>query len=410
MVALPLAYRGLKQNAGVLGWLLVAIAITPPAIVMLHPGVNRASDVVLHHGIRIATPEVRMFGRTVVPSKTIWELEPRLQPSTHKHPFAPLAVEAPYFLDESPPGSYDFTLIDPVTDSDAVVVPSPCVGTVTSAGYSAGYGYYLELDCVEGHQFFMAHFSELHVDVGAQVILGSPLAIQGSTGNSTGPHVHAEITPKGGDPTDRDQTRPIMEQAIAFWKAGITAPESLTLGESPLSDAELKAAIGNAEGTADVDGTPNHNYWGHDDPCVLNGTCPGRGKNLGLFSSDEGATPQESDTIELNLLRNAEQEIQVQAVGKFGAPLSEAALLTALDLWNQAPLAGQDFVRHLPTHAPTPEQIIETRARSFVEPATGQLDAPGLGNTWSGVKIDQQRRTDEVLSTLDYLKQQEGQQ
>ena len=43
-----------------------------------------------------------------------------------------------------------------------------------------------------------------------------------------------------------------------------------------------------------------------------------------------------------------------------------------------------------------------------MEPTTGQLDAPGLGDTWSGVKIDQQRRTDEVLSTLDYLKQQEG--
>jgi hypothetical protein len=44
-----------------------------------------------------------------------------------------------------------------------------------------------------------------------------------------------------------------------------------------------------------------------------------------------------------------------------------------------------------------------------VEPSTGHLDAPGLGNTWSGVKIDQQRRTDEVLSTLEYLKQQQVQ-
>jgi hypothetical protein len=401
VVALPLAYKGIKQNAGVIGWLLVAIAVTPPALVMLHPGVNRASDVFLHHGIRIATPEVRMFGRVVVRSKTIWELEPRLKPSAHQHPFEPLAVEAPYFLDESPPGSYDFTLIDPVTDSDVVTVPSPCAGDVIDSGYSAGYGYYLEVNCIEGHQFFMAHFSELHVENGAQVIKGAPLAIQGSTGNSTGPHVHAEITPASGNQTNREETLPIMEAAIAFWKAGIKPappPEPLTLGESPLSDKELKAAIGNAEGTANIDGTPNHNYWGHVDPG--NGAA-----NLGFFSYQHGAaTAEEADQKQLQRLRNAEREIQAQAAGKFGQPLSEAALLTALDLWNQAPLAGQDFVKHLPTHDPSPEQIVEARSLSFIEPATGALDAPGLGNTWHGVKVDQRRRTDEVLSTLDYLR------
>jgi len=401
VVALPLAYKSIKANSGVIGWLLVAIAVTPPAVVMLHPGVNLASDVALHRGVRIATPEVRLLGRMVIPSKTLWELEPMIPPAPHGHPFAPLAVAAPYFLDESPPGSYDFTLIDPATDSDVVAVPSPCGGEVMETGYSAGYGHFLEVGCEAGHQFFMAHFSELQVTTGTQVVKGFPLAIQGSTGNSTGPHIHAEITPASGDRTNRAETLPIMEAAIAFWEAGqAPPPEPLTLGESPLTDEELKAAIGNAEGTANVDGTPNHNYWGHVDP--------GNGaRNLGFFSFQHGAaTPEAADQKQLQRLRNAEREIQAQAVGKFGQPLSEAALLTALDLWNQAPAAGQDFVKHLPTHDPSPEQIVEARAQSFVEPATGALNAPGLGNSWSGVRTDQRRRTEEALETLHYLRRE----
>ena len=112
----------------------------------------------------------------------------------------------------------------------------------------------------------------------------------------------------------------------------------------------------------------------------------------------------DADQQQLHRLRNAEREIQAQAVGKFGQPLSEAALLTALDLWNQAPLAGQDFVTHLPTHDPTPEQIIEARARSFIEPTTGQLNAPGLGNSMNNVKSDQRRRTDANLEALKLLR------
>jgi len=159
----------------------------------------------------------------------------------------------------------------------------------------------------------------------------------------------------------------------------------------------LKAAIGNAEGTTNPDGTPNHNYWGHTDP--------GNGAhNLGAFSYQHGASsPQEADQKQLQRLRQAEREIQTQAQGKFGQPLSEAALLTALDLWNQAPLAGRDFVKHLPTHDPTPEQIIDARAKSFVDPATGSLDAPGLGNDPSAVWSDQARRVNDALDSLQLL-------
>jgi hypothetical protein len=46
---------------------------------------------------------------------------------------------------------------------------------------------------------------------------------------------------------------------------------------------------------------------------------------------------------------------------------------------------------------------VEARSKAFVDPVTGTLNAPGLGNTWQGVAVDQRRRTEEALATLEYL-------
>ena len=80
--------------------------------------------------------------------------------------------------------------------------------------------------------------------------------------------------------------------------------------------------------------------------------------------------------------------------------MNKVALASALDLWNQAPAAATDFVKHLPTANPTEKQIIEARAKSYLDPATGELDASGLGNTEARVKADQTRRTGEVVYQL----------
>ena len=395
MVVAPMAFQAAKQHSGLVGWLLVGVAIAPPIVFMLSPSVNRVSEVWLHEGIRIATPEVRVFGRTLVPSRTLFELEPLIHPEGEHMAFAPLAIAKPYFLDESPAGSYDLTLIDPVTDSVQVDVPAPCGGKVIDTGWHGGYGNQVDIQCHDGHEIFLAHFSQVYVATGDAVKLGQPIAQQGSTGNSTGEHVHIEITPKGGERTDREQTLPIMQDIMALWETGLEAPAPVAL---TLDDETLMKAIGKAEGTVDGHLTPDADYHGHIDPG--NGAA-----NLGFFSYQHGASsPQEADQKQLNRLRKAEREIQAQAAGKFGQPLSEAALLTALDLWNQAPLAGQDFVTHLATPDPSPDQIIEARARSYIDPTTGTLDAPGLGNSMMNVEADQRRRTDANLSVLQLLR------
>lgn len=107
--------------------------------------------------------------------------------------FEPLEVAAPYFIDRTPPGSYDFTLLR--NNRDNVEIPAPCAGTVTHVKYSSqGYGNRLEVYCQEsGYAYFMAHLDSIAVRIGQKVIKGQTLGVQGSTGRSTGPHIHLEI-------------------------------------------------------------------------------------------------------------------------------------------------------------------------------------------------------------------------
>lgn len=71
-------------------------------------------------------------------------------------------------------------------------------GTVVQCEWTDyGYGYYVEIDhgMVDGFSLrtLYAHNSELLVDVGQYVEKGDLIALSGSTGNSTGPHLHFEV-------------------------------------------------------------------------------------------------------------------------------------------------------------------------------------------------------------------------
>ena len=72
-------------------------------------------------------------------------------------------------------------------------------GTVVFAGWSTeGYGYLVKIRYWDGTVSWMAHNSRLLVSIGETVTPGQRVAYSGSTGNSTGPHVHLEIHPDGG--------------------------------------------------------------------------------------------------------------------------------------------------------------------------------------------------------------------
>jgi murein DD-endopeptidase MepM/ murein hydrolase activator NlpD len=77
-----------------------------------------------------------------------------------------------------------------------IVAAAP--GVVSYAGYNdGGFGYLVEIDHADGSMTRYAHNDRILVSVGQQVSQGQQVSEMGSTGNSTGPHLHFEVHPGG---------------------------------------------------------------------------------------------------------------------------------------------------------------------------------------------------------------------
>lgn len=70
-------------------------------------------------------------------------------------------------------------------------------GTVIISAYSSSYGNYVVISHGSGNTTLYAHMSTRKVVVGQRVTQGQVIGITGSTGHSTGPHLHFEITENG---------------------------------------------------------------------------------------------------------------------------------------------------------------------------------------------------------------------
>ncbi|MFF3286829.1 peptidoglycan DD-metalloendopeptidase family protein [Streptomyces sp. NPDC003023] len=85
-------------------------------------------------------------------------------------------------------------------------------GKVVSAGWAGAYGYEVVIRHRDGRYSQYAHLSALNVRAGQQVAAGQRIARSGSTGNSTGPHLHFEIRTGPGYGSDIDP--------LAYLRAG----------------------------------------------------------------------------------------------------------------------------------------------------------------------------------------------
>ncbi|MER7111388.1 M23 family metallopeptidase [Streptomyces sp. NPDC000229] len=77
--------------------------------------------------------------------------------------------------------------------SSGTTVKAVGAGTVVSAGWSGAYGNEVVIQHTDGTYSQYAHLSSLSVSSGQSVSGGQQIGLSGSTGNSTGPHLHFEI-------------------------------------------------------------------------------------------------------------------------------------------------------------------------------------------------------------------------
>ncbi|HEV3123080.1 MAG TPA: M23 family metallopeptidase [Candidatus Dormibacteraeota bacterium] len=111
-----------------------------------------------------------------------------------------LALEMP---DPTCPGGFRHNGIDLGAVSGTPVIAA-LDGTVHVVRSLTGYGLHVIVDCGDGITTIYAHLSSVVVDDGAAVALGQQLGTVGSSGNSTGPHLHFEVRRDGVavDPQD----------------------------------------------------------------------------------------------------------------------------------------------------------------------------------------------------------------
>ena len=83
------------------------------------------------------------------------------------------------------------------TTDSATTSPLTAPGKVTFAGVKGSYGRTVEIDHGSGFRTLYGHMNSINVKVGQEVAIGSKVGTMGSTGRSTGPHLHYEIYFRG---------------------------------------------------------------------------------------------------------------------------------------------------------------------------------------------------------------------
>ena len=91
---------------------------------------------------------------------------------------------------------YSNTALD-IATSSGTPIKAASSGRVIYSGYKGSYGYLVIIEHTDSVQTYYAHCSRLYVNVGQTVNQGDTIAAVGSTGNSTGPHLHLEIRVNG---------------------------------------------------------------------------------------------------------------------------------------------------------------------------------------------------------------------
>lgn len=141
-------------------------------------GVEADKDVITESVVRESVPRVIVKG-TMVPPKFI----PPLRAGRITSYFGPRWGSFHYALD--------------IAESYGTNVYASAAGIVEQAGWNGGYGNLVVINHQNGYKTYYGHNSKVNVYVGQRVSQGDVIAFVGSTGNSTGNHVHFELRQYG---------------------------------------------------------------------------------------------------------------------------------------------------------------------------------------------------------------------
>ncbi|OKJ94706.1 peptidase [Streptomyces sp. CB03234] len=89
-------------------------------------------------------------------------------------------------------------------------------GTVVSAGWSGAYGNEVVIQHADGNYSQYAHLSSLTVSSGQTVSGGQEIGLSGSTGNSSGPHLHFEIRTSPSYGSDIDPLAYLRQHGVSI--------------------------------------------------------------------------------------------------------------------------------------------------------------------------------------------------
>ena len=91
-----------------------------------------------------------------------------------------------------------------IASSTGTDIKATSDGIVIFSAYSGSYGKLVKIDHGDGIETWYGHCSKLYVNVGDKVSAGDVISAVGSTGNSTGPHLHFEIRVNGNTVNPQD--------------------------------------------------------------------------------------------------------------------------------------------------------------------------------------------------------------
>ena len=158
-----------------------------------------AADILNFNGLAISEP-IEVGVTIIIPDGELQALAPASSTGSTATRFSWLPHYAGYYIrpiqgGRKSRGIHGYNGVD-LANTCGLPVYASAEGTVILArvsGWNGGYGKYLVITHSNGTQTLYAHLSDIFVGLGARVERGQYIANIGSTGNSTGCHVHFEI-------------------------------------------------------------------------------------------------------------------------------------------------------------------------------------------------------------------------